>query len=155
MKPVFVDTNIPIYAGGKPHPNKKPCANVIMAMAKGEIQAVSSAEVLQEILHRHSQTKERAKGIKMLHEFSELLSDIFPVTIKEVNLAATFLEKYPNIEARDAIHIATMLTNDIKLILSTDKHFDDIQRIKRIDPTDTEQLSKLLKEDIKTYDQAS
>ncbi|MCK4272592.1 type II toxin-antitoxin system VapC family toxin [bacterium] len=134
MKPVFIDTNIPIYAAGKPHPNKKPCAQVIMAMAKGEIQTVSSAEVLQEILHRHCHTKERAKGVKMLHEFRELVSDIFPVTIKEVNMAATFLEKYPNIEARDAIHIATMLTNDIKLICSTDKHFDDINEIKRISP---------------------
>lgn len=147
MKPVFIDTNIPIYAGGKPHPNKKPCAQVIMAIAKGEIRAVSSAEVLQEILHRHSQTRERAKGIKMLHEFRELLSDIFPVTIKEVNMAATFLEKYPNIEARDAIHIATMLTNDIKLILSTDKHLDDIQGIKRIDPIDSEEVTKLVGED--------
>lgn len=155
MKPVFIDTNIPIYAGGKPHPNKEPCANVIMAIAKGEIQAVSSAEVLQEILHRHCLTKERAKGIKMLHEFRELLSDIFPVTIKEVNMAATFLEKYPDIEARDAIHIATMLTNDIKLILSTDKHLDDIQGVKRIDPIDQEQLSKLLKQDREPYGQAS
>ncbi len=134
MKQVFIDTNIPIYAAGKPHKHKQPCAEVIMDMAKGEIRAVSSTEVLQEILHRHCLTKERAKGLRMLQEFRELLSDIFPVTIKEINLAATLIEKHINIEARDAIHIATMLINDIKLICSTDKHFDGIPGIKRIDP---------------------
>ena len=134
MKPVFIDTNIPIYAAGKAHKHKQPCAEVIMAMAKGEIRAVSSTEVLQEILHRHCLTKERAKGLKMLQEFRELLSDIFPETIKEINLAATLVEKHINLEARDAIHIATMLINDIKLICATDKHFDGIPGIKRIGP---------------------
>lgn len=134
MKPVFIDTNIPIYAAGKAHKNKQPCVQVVMAMAKGEIQAVSSTEVLQEILHRHCLIKERAKGLTMFHEFRDLLSDILPVTVKEVNLAATLIEKYTNIEARDAIHIATMLENDIKLICSVDKHFDNIDKIKRIEP---------------------
>ena len=146
MKPVFIDTNIPIYAAGKAHKNKQPCAQVVMAMAKGEIQAVSSTEVLQEILHRHCLTRERAKGLTMFHEFRELLSDILPVTIKEVSLAATLIKKYANIEARDAIHIATMLSNDIKFICSTDKHFDNIDGIKRMEP---EELTKLIKEETK------
>ena len=143
MKPVFIDTNIPIYAAGKTHENKQPCAQVIMAMAKGEIQAISNTEVLQEILYRHCMIKERAKGLTMFYEFKDLLSDILPVTIKEVDLAATLMKKYINIEARDAIHIATMLENDIKFICSVDKHFDNIDRIKRIEPG---QLMKLVKE---------
>jgi len=44
------------------------------------------------------------------------------------------LKTYPSIEARDAINVAIMLNHNIHLIISADKHFNQVQEIKRIDP---------------------
>lgn len=136
MRPVFIDTNIPLYAAGKEHKNKASCAEVIMRIADGKIRAVSSVEVLQEILYVYSHTIERAKGMEIFQDFKNILEDIFPITIKEINLAADLLERYKKIEARDALHAAVMILNGVTEICSTDSHFDDIEDIKRIDPVD-------------------
>jgi len=52
MKPVFIDTNIPMYAAGTPHPLRDPCQAIIRAVAEGKLEAVTDAEVLQEIRYR-------------------------------------------------------------------------------------------------------
>lgn len=44
------------------------------------------------------------------------------------------LSKTPNLSPRDAIHIATMEAGGIRRILSTDRDFDCIEGIERIDP---------------------
>jgi predicted nucleic acid-binding protein len=48
-----VDTNVPMYAAGKSHHLKEPCQRVILAIAKGELNAVTDTEVFQEILYRY------------------------------------------------------------------------------------------------------
>jgi len=44
------------------------------------------------------------------------------------------LESCPQIETRDSFHAATMRNNAIGEIISVDRHFDLIPKIKRIDP---------------------
>ena len=51
--PVFIDANVPIYASGRKHPNKEPCARVLTMAAEHPWSFVTDAEVLQELLHRY------------------------------------------------------------------------------------------------------
>jgi len=37
--------NVPMYAAGKLHPLKEPCQRVVLAVAKGELNAVTDTEV--------------------------------------------------------------------------------------------------------------
>lgn len=57
MTLLFVDTNIPIYAAGKPHPLKAPSAQVLDFIAEHPYAFVTDAEVLQELLHRYRSLK--------------------------------------------------------------------------------------------------
>ena len=59
MNRVFIDVNIPMYAAGTPHPLREPSQRVIMAIAIGRLDAVTDAEVLQEILYRYLHIGER------------------------------------------------------------------------------------------------
>jgi len=61
---------------------------------------------------------------------------MFPVATDDVDLALKLLQRYENIQPRDAIHAAIMLNNGLTTIYSTDSHFDEIKGIKRIDPID-------------------
>ena len=51
--PIFLDTNVPIYAAGRPHALKKPCAQILMLVAERPHAFLTDAEVLQELLHRY------------------------------------------------------------------------------------------------------
>jgi predicted nucleic acid-binding protein len=46
---VFVDSNLPMHVAGKQHPNKEPALRFFARVRAGELDAVASTEVLQEI----------------------------------------------------------------------------------------------------------
>lgn len=130
----FLDTSIFMYAGGKSHPFKKPCVEILKSMAQGKLEGISDCEVVQEILYRYSRIGKRDSGIKLAQEVMKSMPNLLPVEKEDVWLASDLLRAHKSIEARDAIHVAIMINYDIYLIISTDKHFDQIKQIKRIDP---------------------
>ncbi len=46
-RPTFLDANVPIYAAGRPHRLKEPCAQVLMLAAERPEAFLTDAEVLQ------------------------------------------------------------------------------------------------------------
>jgi predicted nucleic acid-binding protein len=54
---VFIDSNVPMYVAGREHPNREPSRRLLAAVQRREIDACTSAEVLQEILYRYSALK--------------------------------------------------------------------------------------------------
>ena len=50
---IFIDSNIPMYLVGKSHPLKTEAQRLLEEAVSSEQRLVTSAEVLQEILHRY------------------------------------------------------------------------------------------------------
>lgn len=46
------------------------------------------------------------------------------------------VDRYPRLEARDIVHVATCLHEGITEIISPDRGFDAVDGLTRIDPTD-------------------
>ncbi len=134
MNLYFIDTSIIMYAVGKEHLYKNPCAKIINAIAKEELQSIIDTEVVQEILYRYSHIKQKEKGIKVANNILLLVPEILPITKNDIKLAVEIFDKYHDIKSRDAIHMAVMINNGLKIILSTDKDFDKIKEIQRIAP---------------------
>ncbi len=130
----FIDTNIFIYSVGRDHPLKAKCEKVLQSIRDEKIDGILNTEIIQEILYRYQSIKELPLGIRLAREAILLSSRILPVTERDLSLALEILQSHPQIETRDAFHAATMMSNGIKEIISTDIHFDLISEIKRIDP---------------------
>ena len=77
-------------------------------------------------------------AISLLQDIYALNLDILPVAKGETGRMIELATKYKDghITPRDLVHVAVMLTNNIKKIISTDKDFDHIEEIQRIDPAD-------------------
>jgi predicted nucleic acid-binding protein len=139
MSTVFVDTNVPMYAGGKEHPLRLPCQRVILAIASGEVSAVTDAEVFQEILYRYLHIGAREKGLQVFDLFHRvMMGRILAVGEQEILAARRRAATNPSLGARDLIHAAVMQVNGISAIVSVDRDFDRVQGIERIDPTSFE-----------------
>ncbi len=137
MPPVFIDTNIPMYAAGASHPLKKPSQRVILAIATGEIDAVTDTEVFQEILYRYIHISEREKGFKVFDHFHRIMMGrILPIEESDILKTRRLAEQYPFLSPRDLIHLAVMNHHGIKEIVSTDKGFDNVPDIQRITPSE-------------------
>ncbi|MGE5572841.1 MAG: hypothetical protein ACM3ZU_07460 [Bacteroidota bacterium] len=49
--PVFIDTNVPMFAAGHPHPYREAARDTIRGIVSGHIDPVTDSEVLQENLY--------------------------------------------------------------------------------------------------------
>ena len=132
---VFIDTNVPMYAAGKLHPLKEPCQRVVLAVAKGELNAVTDTEVFQEILYRYLHIGEREKGFQVFDYFYRIMAgNVLPVEEEDIWEARQLAERTDHLSLRDLFHLAVMFHHNITRIVTADKGFDSIPEIRRIDP---------------------
>lgn len=134
MKPIFLDTNIFLYAAGAPHALKSVCAGLVLRVSRGDLLATTNAEVVQEILHVYARRGGRKNALTLGLNTAALLPNLLPVTRADVLRACDLMDRYRSLSSRDAIHAATMLSNGIEKIVSVDPDFDVIREIERIPP---------------------
>jgi uncharacterized protein len=128
----FVDSNIPMYLIGAPHPLKAEAQILIERMiGKGE-RLVTDAEVLQEILHRYTAINRRDAIAPALRFTLDLVDEVFPVETSHVLRASEIVQNPAALSARDALHIAIMERQAVRSILSFDSDFDRWPGLQRI-----------------------
>ena len=134
--PVFLDVNIPMYAAGQPHKYKNACVWVMGEIAQGRLTAVIDTEIIQEILYRYGALQRWEIATAMSANLLTLVPVVYPVSAADIRLTVKLFQQYApqGIKARDLIHAAVMQNNGLTQIISTDKHFDLIDGVTRLDP---------------------
>ncbi len=130
----FLDANILMYAAGSAHPLREPCRDALARAVDQEVSLVTDAEVLQEILHRYFSIG-RPESARTIHRSAiDLCDEVFPIDVKNTTRALELLLAHRELTPRDAIHVAAMEHRGLELLLSTDRDFDGLQQVERIDP---------------------
>lgn len=132
--PYFIDANVPMYAVGAKHPLKEPCLAILRSIASGELAAVTDVEVCQEIVHRYTALGEREQALHVARLFMKVVPNVLPIVKEDLLLSLEMHQRYSSLQARDSLHAAVMSNNGIRLIISADRHFDEVEGIGRIDP---------------------
>lgn len=129
---IFIDSNIPMYLVGAPHPHKIDSRRWLEELVKGQERLVTDAEVLQEILHRYVSI-ERPDAIQPAFDaLLGVVDEVFPVDRTAVERAKEIVLGRKGLSARDAIHCAMMQAQGIEKILSFDRGFDSFPGITRL-----------------------
>ena len=141
MNPVvFIDANVPIYAAGRDHPYKEPCARILRVLAHDLQSFVTDSEVLQEIMHRYLASGRWTLGREVVRAFAEAMSGrIEPVHGEDVILATELADLHPGVSTRDLVHAAVMQRLGVSRIISADTDFDRLEGIDRLDPVRIEE----------------
>ncbi len=134
--PYFLDVNVPMYAAGKDHLYKESCVWVLTEVANGRLDTIVDAEIIQEILYRYGAIQQWQIGVQMARNLLDLVPKVLPVTASDVKTAVSLFAHYApqGVKARDVLHTAVMQNHDLTHIISTDRHFDQIDGITRLDP---------------------
>ncbi len=128
---VFVDSNIPMYLVGAPHPNKDAArAALERAIADGD-RLVTDAEVMQEILHRYVAIDRREAIGPATDALLGVVDEVLPIDAETVLAAGRLLGRSTGLSARDAVHVAVMRRHGIDDILTFDTGFDGIAGLRR------------------------
>ena len=129
---IFVDSNIPMYLVGAPHPHKIDARRALEQAVTAGQRLITDAEVLQEILHRY-RAIDRLEAIQpALHVLLGVVDEVIPIEEKDVLLARDTLLGSPRLSARDALHVSVMRRHKVASILSFDRGFDGVPGITRI-----------------------
>lgn len=120
---VFVDSTIPTYAAGAPHPHKAPCLRFLSRVQHGEIHAVTSTEVLQEVLYRYHRLSLPDVARTVYSLMVQLCAEVLPVTLADTDACVDLLRTHDG-SVRDALHVAVMRTNELDAVATFDVGFE-------------------------------
>jgi predicted nucleic acid-binding protein len=127
---ILIDSNIPMYLVGGPHPNRERASEVLeLAIGRRE-RLVTDAEAFQEILHRYVAIGRRDAIKPAWKALRELVDETYAIELDDVD-AARRLVMSTGLTARDALHVAVMKRRGVAEILTFDTDFDGIQGIRR------------------------
>lgn len=132
---VFIDTAVFMYAGGPEHPLRPPCQALMIEVGAHTIDAVTSAEVIQEILHRYVSIRDQDRGITIARDAMDLMGPVLPVTHSVMARVPPLIERYPGLATRDLVHVATCLDAGVDTLVTTDTAMTRIAEIRCVHPS--------------------
>ena len=136
MTTPFIDTAVLMYASGAEHPLRAPCRRVMLAIGSGELAAVTSVEVVQELLHRFIAIRRVEIGRQLASDAMDTFAPVLPISHALMRRVPDLALRYPSLSARDLVHVATCVHEGITEIVSPDRAFDQVAEIRRLDPVE-------------------
>lgn len=129
---IFVDSTIPMYLVGAAHPHKLDAQRLLESAVSAGRRLVTDAEVLQEICHRYTAINRRDAIQPAFDAVLGVVDDVLSVARTDVEDAKDTLLRYPDLSARDALHVAIMSRHNITELMSFDRGFDSYPGINRL-----------------------
>jgi uncharacterized protein len=129
---ILVDSNIPMYLVGAPHPHKSDAQRLLEGLVSQRQRLVTDAEVLQEILHRYVAIDRRDAIQLTFDALLGVVDQVLAVDLAAVERAKQIVLGHRRLSARDAVHLAVMEQHGIGQILSFDSGFDGFPGVSRL-----------------------
>jgi predicted nucleic acid-binding protein len=129
---IFVDSNVPMYLVGAPHPHKADAQRLLERCIAAEERLVTDVDVLQEILHRYAAIGRREAIAPAFEALLRVVDEVFPIELLDVERARDVLLASSELSARDALHAAVMERRGLTSILTFDGGFDSVPGIHRL-----------------------
>jgi predicted nucleic acid-binding protein len=102
---ILVASNVPMYLVGAAHPHTSDAHRLVEAAILAEERLVTSAEVLQEILHRYIAINRRGGIQPAFDVLLGVVDEVLPVTVGDVALARDIALSERWLSAREAVHV--------------------------------------------------
>lgn len=129
---IFLDSNIPMYLVGAPHPHKRDARELLeRCLSEGE-RLVTDVEALQEILHRYVSIDRRDAIQPAFDALLGVADEVLAVELADVERAKEIVLGNSRLSARDALHLAVMERHGVSRIMSFDSGFDGFPGVTRV-----------------------
>lgn len=129
---IFVDSNMPMYLVGASASHQAAARALLEEAVARRERLVTSAEVLQEILHRYVAIGRRDAIQPAFDAITRIVDAVLSVDAADIERAKTIVLSRGAVSARDAVHLAVMERHGVSRIMSFDRHFDGVPGIERI-----------------------
>lgn len=118
---IFVDTNVFMYAVGGAHPRKEEARRYLIDSVEESSALVTSAEVLQELLHAYLPVNRHGTLDAALTLVAGSVSDVWSIEADDVHLARALDSEHPGLSARDLVHVACCVRRGVSRVITFDR----------------------------------
>ena len=118
---IFVDTNVFIYAVGRPHALQTTAQRFFVEANRSGTPLCTSAEVMQELAHVYLPTGRLQTFDATLELMASAAVEVWPLEEADVALARQLHEQYPSLQARDLCHLASCRRRGVREIKTFDQ----------------------------------
>jgi uncharacterized protein len=129
---IFIDSNIPMYLVGSPHPHKADARRMIEQCIMERQRLVTDAEVLREILHRYAAIQRRDAIQPAFDALLGIVDEVIAIDKSAAQRAKEIVLGHGRLSPRDAIHLAVMEQRGVRQIISFAAGFDGYPGIERL-----------------------
>lgn len=117
---IFVDTNVFVYAVGRPHPLREPAREALVSAVEKSDPLATTAAVLQELMHAYLPVG-RLGTLDAAMRLASDLTHVWPVEAEDVKAARNLLSSYQGLSARDLLHLAICRRRGASTVLTYDR----------------------------------
>ena len=131
---ILLDATVLVYAKGHDHPLRDPCRELIGAIADRQIEATTTVEVIQELVHVRARRRDRADAAGLGRDYAELLSPLLAPTVDDLDAGLTLFEHADALGAFDAVLAACAMRTGIQALVSADPAFAGVAQLAHVTP---------------------
>lgn len=117
----FVDTNVIMYAVGRSHPLRQEAREFFEDSLSADRALVTSAEVLQELLHAYLPVGRTETLEAALDLADSMIQETWSLEVDDVCHARRLVGSHPELGARDLIHLACCQRRRVTAIKTFDR----------------------------------
>jgi uncharacterized protein len=142
---IVLDTTVLLYAKGADHPLRDPARRLIAAVTDGDIEATTTAEVIQEFVHVRAKRRGRTEAVTLGDDYAELLSPLVTVTAEQLHRGLEIFTRCERLGAFDAVLAAAALYIEADALVSADTAFGTVPALTHVNPNE-QGVAELLSE---------
>src|SRR5207245_3295218 len=105
---ILVDSNVPMYLVGAPHPHKADAQRLLESLISDRQRLVTDAEVLQEILHRYVAINRRDTIQPAFDALLGIADEVLAVERATAERAKEIVLGHTKVSASDSVHLAVL-----------------------------------------------
>jgi hypothetical protein len=118
---IFVDANVIMYAVGRDHPHRAEARAFFEQQAATKGRLVTSAEVLQELLHAYIPVERHDKLDAARQLVEAQIPTVWAVEPADVLLARQLVADHPALRSRDLVHLACCRRRGVERVKTFDR----------------------------------
>ena len=132
---IVVDTTVLVYAVGTNHPLQAPCRSLVERVARGDVQATTTVEVIQEFTHVRARRRTRSDAVALARSYADLFAPLLLVESGDLVVGLTMFEANDRLGPFDAVLAATAIRRGASGLVSADAAFARVHGLRYLDPS--------------------
>ena len=131
---LVLDTAVLVYAVGSDHALREPCQALLDAVGRGELEATTTIEVIQEFAHVRARRRGRADAVTLARAYVDLLAPLAVVEQADLIEGLRLFEHHERLGAFDCVLAAAALALGADALVSPDRGYAAVSGIRHVVP---------------------